>query len=304
MFRRLLAVLAVTLLAASCSSSDTLATVNGAEITKADLYAFNPEFETSPTSFTGEQMREAVSNLVVLEAAAQAAEKQYGVSLTEADITDRLANYPQRYAEWLSPSSESDPNVRHLLATASLLIDHVGPTVMAEELGGFEGVLADRPEIVTQACVRYIAVATEEEADEVLARLNGGEDFVALVQEVSIDPTFTDGLVVDDTGDCFVHFTGGTEDFVEAITTADLNVPVGPVNTGAGYAVIVVEDRVMPASATELAANPMDYIELGTARTYYASWASDMARDAEIEINPEVGKGWSSAGFGIVPPGE
>ena len=43
-------------------------------ITKADLYAFNPDFETSPANFTGEEVRDAVANLVAFEAALQESE--------------------------------------------------------------------------------------------------------------------------------------------------------------------------------------------------------------------------------------
>ena len=304
MSRRLLVILAAALLAASCSSADTLATVNGEEITKDDLYALNPAYEESISSLTGEDLREDVSGLVVLAATLQAAEEQFGVSVTEADITDRLVNPPARYASILAATDVAgDAITQRNRAAVTLMLDTVAPSLMAEELGGYEAILANSPETVARLCIRHIAVATEEEANAVLARLADGEDFVALAAELSLDTVSPEGLLIDAEGVCLNHYAALAPEFAVAAATAELNVPTGPIASGSGFSVIMVEDRVLPASAEELAASPMDYIDLNLASSYYSAWASESVRLADVEVSPELGT-WSSAGFGIAPPSE
>ncbi len=137
-FRRLLVVLALALLAASCSTADTLATVNGDEITKSDLYALRPSYENGGSSVTGEQLRQDVSDLVLLEAASQAAVADFGLELTDAVIDERIANPPGRYSSVLNPAiaaPDANETTRRSRAIATLLIDAVAPSLIAAESG-------------------------------------------------------------------------------------------------------------------------------------------------------------------------
>jgi hypothetical protein len=47
----------------------------------------------------------------------------------------------------------------------------------------------------------------------------------------------------------------------------------------------------------------MQYLALDIASNSYYSWASDVVREADIEVSPVLGT-WSSVGFGISPPSE
>jgi parvulin-like peptidyl-prolyl isomerase len=300
MFRRVLIVLAAAMLVASCSFNDTLATVNGVAITKADLIALNPAYEQPLGVLTGEDLRQNVTDLIVSEATKQAAAKKYGVVIDEATISDRLANPPERYASMLTASGDS-PGALRGRAIASLIVDGVSPQLIAAQYDGWAGVLEQHPELVSKECVRHINVATEAEANDVLTRLQNGEDFIDLANELSLDTTSKDGLLVDSQGNCLGSFSASAE-LAATAATAELNVPVGPIALGGGYSIIRVEQRVAPASAEELAADPMKYLDLKTASDYYFTWASDELRAADIEVTPALGT-WSAAGFGISPPG-
>ena len=304
-FRRLLVVLALALLATSCSSADTLATVNDSEITKDDLFALRPSYE-STASLTSERVREDLSLLVIVEALKSAANDQFGYTMTEADIDERVSNPPGRYATVIAPPEQfADVTETAIRASAvqSLLRDAVVSELALVESGGFENLINESPEEVTRACVRHISTATEAEALVVLERLQAGEDFVALAAEVSLDQASPGGLIAAGDGECMVWLTRAGLDFSRLVATAPLNTPVGPVLSDAQWNIIVVEDRIAPASAAELAADPMEFLDPDFISALYTPWLNDAVRDAEIDISPTVGR-WSEAGVGIAPPGE
>jgi foldase protein PrsA len=303
MFRRLLAILAVALLAASCSSSNTLATVNGTDITKDDLYRIYPDYENATVvDFTGEQLRQAVTDLIVLETSLQAASAEFAVDINDAKIADRLVNPPKRYVSLLAQggADEGFTEVQKQRAVVSLLIDEVSPLLVEAQLDGWAGVLESHPEYVTRACVRHINVATEDEATQVLTRLEDGEDFAALAAELSQDTASEGGLLRGGDGDCLASWATLDQDLATMVSTAEMNVPLGPVQFGSGFSVIRIEDRVEP-TVDELTADPMRYLDLNIATDYYYSWASDVLRTTDIEVSPALGT-WSSVGFGITPP--
>ncbi|MDJ0953116.1 MAG: hypothetical protein QNJ81_05515 [Acidimicrobiia bacterium] len=302
MFRRLLPVLAIALLAASCSTSEVLATVNGVDITEQDLYQVYPEWEES-TNLSGEDLRQAVSNLVVFEAIGQAAEDQYGVVLDDAAIAERMENPPDRYATILVPelmTGTANDEIRRLNAVQSLLTDAIGPQLFAADLGGYDGWLESRPETVARVCMRYILVATTEDAANAIDRLNAGEDFAVVVAEVSLDQSAPDGLLVNDEGSCLISLALFNDTIVVAAIDAELGEPIGPVPIGTSYAVLRFEDRVLPTPA-ELAADPMEWADPAPINATYSGWTSDVLREADISVSPVLGR-WSSAGFGIEPP--
>ena len=303
--RRLLLLLAIALLAASCSSSDTLATVNGTEITKGDLVALRPSYDEK-SSLDAETVRSDLSLLIVMEAMRTAAEEQFGAVITEDDVDERLANPPERYAAVIAPPSEfadiTDEAVR-ASATQSLIRDAVVPELAAMEPGGLEGLLTDTPQEVTRVCVRHIATASVGEATQAMERLQAGEDFEAVAAEVSLDQASPGGLITNEEGECLVWLGRAGEEFAFLAATAPLNEPAGPVVSGGGWDVILVIDRDGPSSLAELEADPMEYLARDYIGILYTPWANDAIREAEIDVSPTVGR-WSEAGVGIAPPGE
>ena len=304
MFRRSLIVVALAILTASCSSSDVLATVNGEHITKEDVYALDPAYEDALGSRSGEDLRSAVSSLIVLQAQLHAAEEEFGVIINDSMIDDLLANPPERYQQTLNPAIPQEnvtPQILRFRATALLLLDQVGPALMEREAGGFAELYATRPDIVSRVCVRHIAVATVEEGEQVMARLEAGEEFEALVAELSIDTNSPGGLLLGNEPACPLYLSGIGGEFSRLAATADLNVPLGPIAGPIGFSVFRIEERVAPASIAELEQRPMDFLQTGVVGTIYSSWASDAARNAEVDVASSLGR-WSADGFGIAPP--
>lgn len=305
-FRRLLFLIPIALLAASCSSADTLATVNGNTILRQDLRALRPSY-TEGSSLNAEQVRQDLTLLIVLEAVSSAAEEQFGYVMTEADIAERLTNPPTRYSAVIAPPDQfADVTSQAIRASAiqSLVRDAVVPELAKEESGGYATLIAERPEEVTRSCVRHISTATPEEAEAVLERLQAGEDFAALAAEVSLDQQNPGGLLATSDGDCLVWLTRVGLDFARLAATAPLNEPVGPVGSDNNdWSVIVVEERLAPASLADLEADAMEYFDPDYVSALYTPWLNDAVREATIDVSPTVGR-WSEAGIGIAPPGE
>ncbi len=305
LLRRFLVLLPMVFLAASCSSADTLATVNGNEITRDDLVALRPSYEDG-LSLDSEQMRSDLTLLIILEVVRDAAATEFGFEITEADIAERITNPPARYAAVLRPPEQfADVTADAIRAGAiqSLVRDGVVPGLLDADAGGFDAVIADRPEEVIRSCVRHISSATFEEALVVLDRLEAGEDFIAVAAEVSLDQASPGGLISNASGECLNWLTRVGPDFASLAVTAPLNVPMGPVISGSAWDIIRVEDRLGPASGAELAADVMEFLNPDYISSLYTPWFNDAVRVADIDVSPTVGR-WSEAGIGIAPPGE
>lgn len=85
-------------------------------------------------------------------------------------------------------------------------------------------------------CVRHILVETEAEADAAVLRLDGGDDFAELAQELSTGPS---GPTGGDLG-C-VSSSSYVPPFAAAVDGAEIGVVAGPVQTDFGWHVILVE---------------------------------------------------------------
>ena len=193
MFRRLLVIPALALLAASCSSTDVLATVNGAEITKDDLLVVDSAWEdpaTYPLSVPrvdatgietpdpqtrGEALRVSVFELVQAEAIKQTAQDQFGIAIDSAAIQARMDNPPTRWAGVLDPALMIDgtnDEVRRRIAEQTLIADAIAPAVIAAAEGGYAGWLENRPDTVTKVCLRYLISASEDDGAAAIDRIN------------------------------------------------------------------------------------------------------------------------------------
>jgi len=304
--RRLLLIGAVIALAATaCSStSESLATVNGTEITRADLVRLRPSYE-DPPSIDSERMRSDLTALVVLQAVQDSAKEQFGLEFSDAEVEERLAHPPERYRTLLTgPTAQADMGEFAIRADAlnTLLRDNVVPNLLDLDPAKVEPLMASNPEEFAKLCVRHIAVQTEDEANAVLDRLDNGEDFLDLVDELSIDTVTPGGLISND-GTCPISIASAGEEFASVAVNAPLNEPVGPINANGAWHVILVEQREMPASAQDFIDDPLAWLDGSFVTSLYTEWFNTAVLAADIEVSPTVGT-WSAAANGIIPPGE
>jgi peptidyl-prolyl cis-trans isomerase C len=154
-----------------------------------------------------------------------------------------------------------------------------------------EVVSEETPLTAEQTHARHILVETEEEANDVIARLQAGEDFADLAAELSQDPG--SGADGGDLG--FVPRGRFVPEFDEIVFTSPVGQVSDPVQTQFGWHIIEVLER------EERELTPGDY--------YYAQqqawqdWLDEARLNADVEDfwSPEKAPEDSGFGGGQVP---
>lgn len=216
----------------------------------------------------GDMLIKAAIELEVAERGAQVTPEQV------QEATDALSSQLTDGAF----AAEADP-----AATTQALFDNVPYLPFVSEFGAAQTAFLDL--VVEGAdpgdglpCASHFLVATEAEALAGLERVNGGEEFAAVAAELSTDP----GSAINGGELGCADPAGYVLEFKEAIESAELNVPVGPVETQFGFHVLVVTDYQVdgPTSASA---------EL-----------QDRFATAEVAVDDRIGQ-WDPALLSIVP---
>lgn len=301
-FRTLVWSVALLALASGCAGgSSAVATVNGEEIS-ADYMAGLRVSTGRALTVDTEEFRTELTQNIIRVAVAQAAATEFGITVSDDDVAQRIADPPPRWQplfDQLAADSDTTAAYAESQAELSVLRDRVTAELMRAEDGFIEATLSETPQAVTSGCVRHILVATPLEATAALDRLGAGEDFAALAAELSLDVATGGGVV----GGCPVEFDGFVAAFAAAAATAPLNDVVGPVETEFGLHLIRVEERTGPSSLEELRAEPSRFYSAATLSRFFTPWFNDVVRMADISVADAVGR-WSPDGVGIVPPGQ
>ncbi len=154
----------------------------------------------------------------------------------------------------------------------------------------YEAITADVGASAEQVWARHILVATEEEAQQVLERLNNGENFAEVASEVSTDTSNKD--LGGDLG-WFTH-----ERMVEPFANAAFDMEIGeisdPVQTDFGYHIIQVlghEERPLDETQIQQAKSAayQDWLTSakadGSVETYDATWQAAIPSDPEVPVD-------------------
>ncbi len=294
----LLAVLALT--AAACSgSSSTAATVNGTEITTGDVDGlfYEPEEDLSD-----EEMAGYLSPLIQWTAIEQAAEADLGFEATQEEIDTEVETilFDQGYAgdlegflEAQNISEEGLERYATQLLIEDAVIEFVTPTVDTPTVEDAEEAIDAAPLEFTQVCASHILVETEAEADAVIERLEGGEDFATVAAEVSID---TGSGAEGGSLGC-----GAAATYVSAFAEATVSAPIGevtgPVETEFGFHVIVVEERTV-ATPEEV----LPFMEDQVVFTATDTWLLGAVTAAEVTVDEQYGTWETEPSPQVVPP--
>lgn len=220
----------------------------------AALWTPTPTFTPSPTLTTTEQITPTATPV----------DTPTPAPTPTLNVIDDTA-LSTEYSNWLQTLAENtgvDELTYRNIIQNSLLTDKV-----QEALG------TEVPTSAEQVKARHILVETEEEAQDVIKRLNAGEDFADLASELSIDP----GSAAN----------GGDLDFVPQGTflgpfdEAVFSLPIGeisePVETQAGWHVI----EVLAREVQEL--SPSAYQR--SQQQAFDQWLMDKQSAAEVVNN-------------------
>lgn len=290
---------AAAVLAVACADTTVVATVDDTAIEEASVTTLRHSYADG-TSYDAEVFRGDLTNLVYLEAQKVAAEEDFG--LTGFDdpelIADKIAN-PTEDEEQIFASVESDPDrteaTMAAVAEQLLIRDAVVAELVSDE-AYLANIYENQPELIVSVCARQIRVATAEEAEAVKARLDAGEDFAEVADEVSLDTNSAGGELP-----CPVAAASYVEEFATAAALIAVGEISTPVQTEFGWHILVVDDRTGPESFETFVADPTAYLHTPALSELWVPWVNNAIQSATIEVASQVGT-WTYTSNGIVPP--
>ncbi|MDP8958852.1 MAG: peptidylprolyl isomerase [Actinomycetota bacterium] len=286
-------VLALAMVALACAQGgQVVATVNGEPVYLSDVSELRPE-----VTVASEEFRQDLFRVIAQEALVQELEDRFGTQVDEERVEANLEEL-ERQIETEQGTSveeflESQGATREVLRRVALeqalrqavdeqlAADQEEPT--EEELrASYEEALAD----LTTVCARHILVETEEEAQQAKARLEDGEDFAEVADEVSLDEASEGGELP-----CTSAATYAPE-FAQAVLEAPIGELVGPVRTQFGWHVIEVSSRDTPVfeDVRQQLAQQLSQQRAGEA---FQEFFLQALGEAEVEIEERYGT-WST----------
>jgi peptidyl-prolyl cis-trans isomerase C len=263
------------------------ATVNGVQITVAEVQAMRTtESGTVDKTLFARDLTDAIIDRAVINAARD----EFSISPTTAEVDTKVTELTQQIeAAQGVPVEEffasQNLPIERLRAIANQqvvrdkLFEHFEPeAVPATDADATLLLTSDRLGR-TNACVRHILVASEQEALDAKERIDGGEDFATVAIEVSTDGSAPSG------GDLGCEALGlYVAPFAEAAASARVNAVTGPVETEFGWHLILVESREEP-SITQL----KEEINAGRVNQLIDAWLIETVTDATVTVDSQFG---------------
>lgn len=310
-----LAVLAAVAVAAcgpqGAGSPRAAATVNGDEVPvsqvreRFETVRDNPQLAEQlegddSGEFADQVQAEILSSLIRSRLLEQGASK-LDVEVTDDDVDEQRAEIVEEvggeeaFADLIEQNGLTEEQVRSQLRDLALQ-ERIAEELSAEADVDREEVRAFYEENYGSASARHILVETEEEARNVIERLEEGEDFAEVAQDVSIDPS-----AEQNAGDLGEFQRGQmVPEFTEAVFNAEEGDIVGPVETQFGYHVIEVTNLDEGPGLSEVEDDIREQLSEGQSAELVQAWLDEQSREADIEVNPRFGE-WDPEAGRVVP---
>lgn len=287
-------------------SGSVAATVDGTDITVGDVESL---IATEDGTVDKQQFAQMLGFAIQWDVIFNAAEADYGITLTDEEIEaeaqriyEEVATEGQSRADFLTERGVTEEFLTNIARQGLLdtgirevLLEDV-PEPTPEEIETARGEARDA---LTEVCVSHILVATEAEANDVLARLEDGEEFGALAQELSTD---TGSGANEGVLPC-----SSPTQYVEPFANASMEATVGqvhpePVESEFGYHVMLVTSRTEPTAGDlptdeELADGVRDTVVLEDLQ----EWFNGVMEGAEVTVGEEYGT-WQANPPQVNPP--
>jgi foldase protein PrsA len=300
---------ATALVLAACGgpSNATAATVDGTSITVGEVESL---ISSEESAIAKEQFAQFLSFQIQWDIVAQAATEEWGIEVTEGEIdaeADRIfesaASEGEAREDFLSSRGVTEEFLRNIAHQALLdqavraeLADDVEPPTPEE----IDAEMAVAEASLTEVCVSHILVETEEEAQDIMDRLEAGEDFGELAQELSLDTG-----TAEDNG---VLPCGSAGQYAPAFRDASVIAPVGElyseiVETQFGFHVMLVTDRVdPPIEDLPTEAELTETLEADAVALELNAWFIEQMTAAEVTVEEEYGTWQATPQPTVVPP--
>ena len=294
--------LALALVSASCSSANTIASVNGEGIVLEDVSALLAQGEAAVDAGN---FRDVLVHMISNRAILPALSDELGVEITEDEIEVQIDSL-------LGPSIDAGQTREEILAGAGLseaglsviAIRGIWPGKVDESLPSESPDLSDEELMqiyddnirdLASVCSSHVIVDTEADAQAALDRAVGGEDFAAIAIDVSIGPSSENGGSLS----C-VPPSRFVPEFADALMAADVDVAYGPVESEFGWHVILVTTRTIP-TLDETRDQLIAQIAAERRPEIVAAWITNTLEAADISVDEEIGI-WTTDTSAILPP--
>jgi foldase protein PrsA len=300
MTRRLLLIslAAVCLFGYSCSTlAVAAATVNGKKITEADVErqldvlrgdpVFGEALRTDPDE-RGRGRRDILTRLIYSTVAEQEAER-LGIKPTSGQI-DRLLQQ-RAQSEGLSVGEFLDAQNLSNAAGRRIAEQLVREFALQERV--LRDVEIDTEELRQQyesneqafveADLERITVRTDADIRDALEKVNSGQDFADLAEEVSVDDVASDGGALG-----YVALNTLPPEVQSAVSAAVVGGVTDPIQTQTGFEIYHVVDR-RTKSFDDVADEIRASLTQSQRQESYGTWLAERVKKAKIVVNPKYG---------------
>jgi len=238
--------------------------------------------------------------LIYLEAQKNSAYEDFGLTgLDDPDaIAAKIANpAPEEADIFASVAATPGRTEATVDAVAEQFIVRDEVTAqLAHDVAYLTDVFEKQQEMLVDVCVRHILTATAEEALAAKARVDAGEDFAAVADEISLDTVSPGGQLP-----CPAPAGGYVPGFSTSAAVAPIGELTDPVPSEFGWHIMIVDERTGPESLEALIADPITYLHPSLVTDLWVVWVNDAIRSADIAVSSQVGT-WTHDSHGILPP--
>lgn len=266
----------------------TVATVNGEPISQEELdINYNQfyscmqfyGFDVTQDDVKLEARNTMLDNMITQELLLQEAEKR-GLSVSDEEVEEDIQSMVTN--QYGGSQADLEEAVQQAGMTMDFFKDAKKEELLLTKL---QTELVNNPETVDVIKASHILVDTEEEANEIIAQLDGGADFAALAQEKS-----TDTGSAANGGELGYFAVNGvtTSKMVDAFSQGAQALEVGeysktPVQSEFGYHIILVEDKQSDVNLLEDGEKYQSVLQ-GIYSYGLQNLAASLEKNADIEI--------------------
>ena len=209
--------------------------------------------------------------------------------------TASIMGFDPGSGQWAQVAEENRLPIESDVAQILALIDDYRKA--ADDPAAVQAFYDENPGQFALLCSRHILVGSEQAANDVIARLDAGEDFAAVAAETSTDPgSGPQGGLLYTEGQPCPPANGFVGEFVDGALAATPGEPSDPVQTEFGWHVILV-DEVQERPFDEVEAEVADAMRQQAGQLAVAGFGQ-----ADVWINPRFGTWNAEQGF-IDAPG-
>lgn len=323
-----LAVLALLLVACDSGNADDaaegdgggepVAVVNGEEVpaetleTRFSSMAESPQIAQQLEADQGgameKQLKARILNQLIQVQVMREGADEAGVEVSDEDIAERRSEIEQQLEDQgtdlqtaMEQQGLDQDDLRRELETVALQEKLVAEltsddAVTDEDVAQY---FDENKQQFQTARARQIVVESEEEAQSALERVNGGEDFAAVAEDVSIDEqTAAEGGALGEVSPAQLQQTAPA--LAQAIfSEGEPGELVGPVEGQQGWHVVEVQEVNEPELA-EVEDDIRSQLSSGQEGEALNQWLTEQLADAEIEVAGEYGE-WNAEAGQVMP---